>query len=71
MVQTVLDDNSYDRVPFAGVLNMVERCGGIDRTRQRAKQFTSKARELLATFPDSAAQRALQAATNLVADRDR
>jgi octaprenyl-diphosphate synthase len=70
-VQQVLDDGSYDRTPFAKVLQMVERRGGIARTRQRAHQFTSKARELLAAFPESPAQRALQAATDLVADRDR
>jgi geranylgeranyl pyrophosphate synthase len=50
---------------------MVEVYGGIERTRQRARQFTSKATELLSAFPDSPARRALQAATGLVADRDR
>jgi octaprenyl-diphosphate synthase len=70
-IQTVLDDGSYDRVPFPHVFRMVENYGGIERTRQRARQFTSKATELLSTFPDSPARRALQAATGLVADRDR
>jgi len=71
MVQTVLNENSYERVPFEGVFQMVERYGGIERARQRANQFTAKARDLIAAFPDSPALRALQAATNLVADRDR
>lgn len=71
MVQTVLNENSYDRIPFERVLTMVERYGGIERARQRASQFTTKARDLLVAFPDSQALRALQAATNLVADRDR
>jgi octaprenyl-diphosphate synthase len=71
MIQRVLNTNAYDETPFERVLKIVERYGGIERTRQRASQFTSKARDLLATFPDSPAQRALQAATNLVADRDR
>jgi len=70
-IQTVLDDGSYHRVPFSQVFRMVEVYGGIERTRQRARQFTSKATELLSAFPDSPARRALQAATGLVADRDR
>lgn len=71
MIQRVLNTNAYDETPFERVLKIVERYGGIERTRQRASQFTTKARDLIATFPDSPAQRALQAATNLVADRDR
>jgi octaprenyl-diphosphate synthase len=70
-IQTVLDDGSYDRVPFRQVLDMLERYGGIVRTRQRAHQFTAKALDLLASFPESPARRALKAATDLVADRDR
>jgi octaprenyl-diphosphate synthase len=70
-VQSVLDDGSYDRVPFPQILRVVEKSGGIERTRQRARQFTSKAIELISAFPDSPARRALHAATGLVADRDR
>ena len=70
-IQTVLKDGSYDRVPFSQIFRMVENYGGIERTRQRARQFTSKATELLSAFPESPARRALQAATGLVADRDR
>jgi octaprenyl-diphosphate synthase len=71
MVQTVLDDKSYARVPFAEILEILRKYRGIDRARERAAEFTDKARNLLATFPETPAQRALLAATELVADRDR
>jgi len=70
-VALVLRSNSYDEVPFATILEIVNRHGGIERTRKRANEFTAKARTLLEVFPESPAQRALLAATDLVADRDR
>ena len=67
----VMDDQDYQRVPLAEVLEVLRKHDGIERARLRAAEFTEKARELLAQFPDSAAQRALTAVTDLVADRDR
>jgi octaprenyl-diphosphate synthase len=69
-VASVLRSNSYDETPFSEVLAIVNHYGGIERTRRRADEFTAKARTLLEVFPESAAQRALLAATDLVADRD-
>ncbi len=70
LVETVLADRSYDTVPFARILDMVRRGGGIERTRERAAVFTEKARAILSEFPDSVYQRALYAVTELVTDRD-
>jgi octaprenyl-diphosphate synthase len=70
-VANVLRTNSYDETPFSEILEIVNRYGGIERTRRRADEFTAKARTLLEVFPESPAQRALLAATDLVADRDR
>lgn len=70
-VQQVLDDKSYDRVPFPTILEILRKYQGIDRARERAAEFTDKARAILAAFPETPAQRALLAATDLVADRDR
>lgn len=70
-VASVLRTNSYDESPFGEILRMVTERGGIDRARARANEFTAKARTLLEVFPESPAQRALLAATDLVADRDR
>ncbi len=71
MVATVLNDRNYEAVPFAAIHNMIERHGGIQRTRERAQQFTDRARQLVAEFPESPYQRALCTLTDLVTERDR
>jgi len=71
LVETVLSDRNYDRVGFAEILAMVERHGGIQRTRERAQQFTDRARQIVSEFPDNPYQRALFTLTDLVTERDR
>jgi octaprenyl-diphosphate synthase len=71
LVETVLCNRNYDRVPFADILAMVERHGGVQRTRERAQQFTDRARQIVAEFPESPYQRALFTLTDLVTERDR
>jgi octaprenyl-diphosphate synthase len=70
-VETVLKQGHYETVPFSDIRWLLDRHGGVERARERAHEFTAKARAILAEFPDSPAQRALMAATDLVADRDR
>ncbi|MES1258882.1 MAG: polyprenyl synthetase family protein [Acidobacteriota bacterium] len=70
-VEEVLADRSYQSFPFADILAMVERHGGIQRTRERAQQFTDRARQIVAEFPDNPYQRALFTLTDLVTERDR
>jgi octaprenyl-diphosphate synthase len=70
LVATVLRDGSYDRVAFTQILELIERRHGIERARERAQQFTEKARSIIAEFPESPYQRALCAVTDLVTDRD-
>jgi octaprenyl-diphosphate synthase len=70
LVSGVLRDRSYDAVPFANVLALVDRYDGIQRTRARARQFTGRAREIVAEFPDSHCRRALCTLTDLVTERD-
>jgi octaprenyl-diphosphate synthase len=70
-VEAVLRDRNYEQTPFTGVLEMVERCGGVQRTRERAAQFTERARQIVAQFPESPYQRALFTLTELVTERDR
>jgi octaprenyl-diphosphate synthase len=70
LVAGVLRDRSYDSVPFANVLALVERYGGIERTRARARRFTDRARQIVAEFPDSLCRRALFTLTDLVTERD-
>jgi octaprenyl-diphosphate synthase len=70
LVAQVLGDRSYDAVPFAKVLALVDRYRGIERTRARAQQFTDRARQIVAEFPDSLCRRALFRLTDLVTERD-
>lgn len=70
MVAAVLKDGAYDRVAFTDILRVIERRRGIERARERAQQFTEKARAIIAEFPDSPYQRALAAITDLVTDRE-
>jgi octaprenyl-diphosphate synthase len=71
LVETVLANRSYDYVPFADILKLVERHGGVQRTRERAQQFTDRARQIVGDFPDNPYQRALFTLTDLVTERDR
>lgn len=70
LVETVLRDRSYDRVPFERILALVEQGRGIERARGRAQRFTEKARAIIGAFPSSPYQRALYALTDLITDRE-
>jgi octaprenyl-diphosphate synthase len=70
LVETVLADGNYDQVPFAKILQILHRHGGIERAQERAESFTSQAREAISGFPESSHQRALLSVTELVTGRD-
>jgi len=70
LVAGVLRDRNYDTIPFANVLALVNHYGGTQRTRARAMQFTDRARQVVAEFPDSLCQRALFTLTDLVTERE-
>jgi octaprenyl-diphosphate synthase len=71
LVEMVLRDRSYDDVAFADILAIVENHGGARRTRERAQQFTDRARQIVAQFRDNPYQPALFTLTDLVTERDR
>jgi len=70
LVATILRDRNYDAVPFQRILALLEKYHGIARVRERAQAFTEKARAIMASFPESAYQRALLAVTDLITERD-
>jgi octaprenyl-diphosphate synthase len=70
LVAGVLRDRSYGAVPLANMLALVHRYGGVQRTCVRARQFTDRARQILAEFPDSLWRRALFTLTDLVTEPD-
>ena len=70
LMESVLHDGDYGRVPLASILALIEKHKGIDRAMQRAEVFTRKAGQIIAGFPASSYQNALQALTDLVTGRD-
>ncbi len=70
MVETILEQRTYDQVPFARILSLLEKYRGIERVKERAQAFTDKARQIINEFPESPYQRALLTVTDLVTDRD-
>jgi octaprenyl-diphosphate synthase len=70
LVSHVLKDGNYEGVPFEKIRCFIERHRGFERVQERAQSFTEKARSIINGFPESAAQRAMAAVTDLVTDRD-
>ncbi len=70
LIETIIGDGSYENVPFMQVHTLLERYRAIPRAYERAHTFTQKAKELVATFPGNAAQRALQSIVELVTERN-
>jgi octaprenyl-diphosphate synthase len=70
LVAGVLRDRNYDTIPIANVLALVNHYGGTQRTRARARQFSDRAKQILAEFPDSLCRRALFMLTDLFTERD-
>lgn len=70
LVETVLQDRNYSRVPFSSILRLIQKHRGVERVRERAGVFTEEARRLITEFPESPCQRALYALTELVTERD-
>jgi geranylgeranyl pyrophosphate synthase len=52
-VQKVLDEREFRSVDRAEILRLVERSDGLERTRDLAKQYASRAVQLLEEFPAS------------------
>ena len=70
LVETILRERNYDRVPFARILALLEKYGGIERVKEKAQAFTDKARQIVSGFAESPYQRALLSVTELVTERD-
>ncbi len=69
-ISTVLQDGSYEQVPFMRVLQILEGHGSVARAYERANTFTEKSRALIGAFPSSGAQRALNSIVELITERN-
>jgi octaprenyl-diphosphate synthase len=70
MVATVLREGNYETIALPAILKLIDRHSAVEKARQRAHQFTEKARAVMATFPESPTQRALHNVTDLITERD-
>jgi octaprenyl-diphosphate synthase len=70
IVEMVLQERSYQSVSFGRILALLDKYRGIERVKERAQNFTDKARQIMSEFPDSPYQRALLAVVDLITDRD-
>ena len=71
MIEMILKDRSYERVPFSRVLEIIEKYHGVERAQERAVHFTDRAREIIETFPDSPYRKAVLTIADIVTNRDR
>jgi octaprenyl-diphosphate synthase len=69
-VEAVMTDGSYEQIPFMRIQQILKHHGSVARAYERAHTFTEKARSIIATFPESPAQRALGAIVELVTERN-
>ncbi len=67
--ETVMSEGSYEHIPFMHIVQILDRHRAIARAYERARVFTETSRSILSTFPESAAQRALQSIVELVTER--
>jgi octaprenyl-diphosphate synthase len=68
-VEAILTDGNYENVPFMQVLQLLDQHKSVERAYERANSFSEKARQIILTFPENAAQRALLAVVDLVTER--
>ncbi len=71
MIETILKDRNYDRVPFSAVLEIIEKYKGVEKAHERAQQFTARARQVIDTFPDSPYRKAVLTIADIITERDR
>ncbi len=69
-VLTVMQDGSYEQVPFMRILKILEKYNAISRAYERAHTFTEKSRAIITKMPSSPAQRSLLGIVELITERN-
>ncbi len=65
----IVKNNSTDRSKVNEVIKYVQQSGGIEYAREKMLQYKKDAREILYTFPDTPARRAMDELVDYVIDR--
>ncbi len=70
-VARVVADKAFDRVHPPEVIDIVEKYGALEKSREIARDYARRARASLEPFPESPAKEALDMALDFVLERDR
>jgi len=70
MVETVVEERSFQRVPLEDVLGLLHKYDAIETVRRRAFQLAEEAVAKISPFPENDYKRALTAVTEWIVDRD-
>ena len=65
----IVKNNSTDRSKVNEVIKFVQESGGIAYAQEKMTQYKEEARQILHTFPDTPARRAMEELVNYVIDR--
>lgn len=68
-VQKVLEDRDFRSVDRSEILSLVERADALNRTRMVAKQYASRATQMLEEFPTSVYRDAIMSIPEFILDR--
>ncbi len=69
-VSTVLEEQGYETVRFAEIMELVERYGTLDEAREKARHFAEAAKSFLEGFPDSPYKDALRLLADFIVERE-
>lgn len=69
MIRCVLETRGFDQVSLESVVQEMEACGTLERTRRAAMDYCEDARACLARFPDSPARRSLNDVCDFITAR--
>lgn len=66
----ILEEGSYSSVPFAAIMELIERYGTLQAARKKARRFADSAKSCLDVFPDSIYKDALRSLADFIVERE-
>jgi octaprenyl-diphosphate synthase len=69
-VSRVLEEGGFDAAAFAEILELIDHYGALQSAREKAQDFSEKARSFLAEYPDSPFKDALHSLPDFILERE-
>jgi geranylgeranyl pyrophosphate synthase len=66
----VLEEGGFQSVQFAEILDLIDQYGTLQKVRDKALDFSDKARSFLEGFPDSPYKDALRSLPDFILERE-